>query len=78
MENTLEVLTTSKSGREFHRQWPDEVIRDTFVPDIGKCVICDFQLQDNCDVCGAGMDIDDYNPDFEGMCASCAHSLQNA
>ncbi|TCU30606.1 hypothetical protein EV130_101177 [Rhizobium azibense] len=25
MENTLEVLTTRKSGREVHRQWPDEV-----------------------------------------------------
>jgi len=37
-----------------------------------------FQLQDNCDVCGAGMDMDDYNPDFEDMCASCAHSLQKA
>ncbi|MCJ8519070.1 hypothetical protein ABID21_002224 [Pseudorhizobium tarimense] len=52
--------------------------RDTFLPDIGKCMICDFQLQDRCEVCGADMDIDDYNPDFEGMCASCAHSLQKA
>lgn len=25
MENTLEVLTTRKSGLEVHRQWPDEV-----------------------------------------------------
>lgn len=25
MESTLEVLTTRKSGREFHRHWPDEV-----------------------------------------------------
>ncbi|MGM4883913.1 transposase [Rhizobium sp. 62_C5_N11_2] len=25
MENTLEVLTTRKSGREVHRRWPDEV-----------------------------------------------------
>ncbi|WP_416066533.1 transposase [Rhizobium sp. ZK1] len=25
MENTLEVLTTRKSGREVHRHWPDEV-----------------------------------------------------
>ena len=25
METTLEVLTTSKSGRELHRHWPDEV-----------------------------------------------------
>ncbi|MGR9276136.1 transposase [Rhizobium leguminosarum] len=25
METTLEVLTTRKSGREVHRQWPDEV-----------------------------------------------------
>ncbi|MHC2218852.1 transposase-like protein [Rhizobium leguminosarum] len=25
MENTLEVLTTRKSGRKVHRQWPDEV-----------------------------------------------------
>lgn len=25
MESTLEVLTTRKSGREVHRQWPDEV-----------------------------------------------------
>ncbi|MBY3584330.1 transposase [Rhizobium bangladeshense] len=25
MESTLEVLTTGKSGREVHRQWPDEV-----------------------------------------------------
>ncbi|RWX05161.1 hypothetical protein EHI45_30685 [Rhizobium leguminosarum] len=25
MENTWEVLTTRKSGREVHRQWPDEV-----------------------------------------------------
>ncbi|MGR9457071.1 transposase [Rhizobium leguminosarum] len=25
MENTLEVLTTRKSGREGHRHWPDEV-----------------------------------------------------
>lgn len=25
MESTLEVLTTRKSGREFHWHWPDEV-----------------------------------------------------
>ncbi|EHH05400.1 hypothetical protein ATCR1_14756 [Agrobacterium tumefaciens CCNWGS0286] len=25
MENTLEVLTTKKSGLEVHRPWPDEV-----------------------------------------------------
>ncbi|MDQ0561963.1 hypothetical protein QO004_003764 [Rhizobium mesoamericanum] len=25
METTLEVLSTGKSGREFHRHWPDEV-----------------------------------------------------
>ncbi|NKJ07959.1 MULTISPECIES: transposase [unclassified Rhizobium] len=25
MENTLEVLTTRKSGHEVHRHWPDEV-----------------------------------------------------
>lgn len=25
MESTLEVLTTSRSGREVHRHWPDEV-----------------------------------------------------
>ena len=25
MESTLEFLTTRKSGREFHRHWPDEV-----------------------------------------------------
>ena len=25
METTLEVLTTRRSGREVHRQWPDEV-----------------------------------------------------
>ena len=25
MESTLEVLTTSKSRREGHRHWPDEV-----------------------------------------------------
>ncbi|WEZ85672.1 transposase (plasmid) [Rhizobium sp. 32-5/1] len=25
MESTLEFLTTRKSGREVHRQWPDEV-----------------------------------------------------
>ncbi|MGF0524163.1 IS66-like element accessory protein TnpA [Agrobacterium pusense] len=25
METTLEVLTTSKTGREGHRHWPDEV-----------------------------------------------------
>lgn len=25
MESTLEVLTTRKSGREFHRHWPDEI-----------------------------------------------------
>ncbi|NTG55498.1 transposase [Agrobacterium rhizogenes] len=25
MENTLEFLTTRKSGREVHRHWPDEV-----------------------------------------------------
>lgn len=25
MESTLEVLTTRRSGREVHRQWPDEV-----------------------------------------------------
>lgn len=25
METTLKVLTTRKPGREFHRQWPDEV-----------------------------------------------------
>ncbi|MBY3314684.1 transposase [Rhizobium laguerreae] len=25
MENTLEVLTTRRSGREVHRHWPDEV-----------------------------------------------------
>ncbi len=25
METTLEVLTTRRSGRDVHRQWPDEV-----------------------------------------------------
>ncbi len=25
MDATLEVLTTGRSGREMHRQWPDEV-----------------------------------------------------
>jgi transposase len=25
MESTLEILTTRKSGREVHRDWPDEV-----------------------------------------------------
>lgn len=25
MESTLEVLTTRRSGREVHRNWPDEV-----------------------------------------------------
>ncbi|EHH02571.1 IS66-like element accessory protein TnpA [Agrobacterium tumefaciens] len=25
METSLELLTTGKSGREIHRQWPDEV-----------------------------------------------------
>lgn len=25
MDTTLEVLTTRRSGREVHRQWPDEV-----------------------------------------------------
>lgn len=50
----------------------------SFVRDLGACVICDAELEQTCAVCGSGIDPEDYNPDYPGLCGYHAYTAVKA
>jgi DNA-directed RNA polymerase subunit M/transcription elongation factor TFIIS len=52
--------------------------RETFVIDIGECVLCDFEIEAECAICGEPLDVTDYSPEYPGLCAYHAHVVSKA
>jgi DNA-directed RNA polymerase subunit M/transcription elongation factor TFIIS len=47
--------------------------RETFIVDIGECVLCDFEIEAECSICGEPLEVTDYSPEYPGLCAYHAH-----
>ncbi|MBY5318188.1 hypothetical protein [Rhizobium leguminosarum] len=52
-----------------------ECMRETFIVDIGKCVLCDFEIEAVCAICGERLDVTDYSPEHPGLCSYHAHAV---
>ncbi|MBP2235355.1 DNA-directed RNA polymerase subunit M/transcription elongation factor TFIIS [Sinorhizobium kostiense] len=50
-----------------------ECTRETFIVDIAKCVLCDFEIEAECAICGEELDVTDYSPEYPSLCAYHAH-----
>jgi hypothetical protein len=53
-----------------------ECARETFIRDINECVLCEATIPDQCAVCGAGISVEDYDPDYPLLCGYHAYQAQ--
>ncbi|MEO0337422.1 MAG: hypothetical protein AAF202_13590, partial [Pseudomonadota bacterium] len=51
---------------------------ETYVEDgeTSICFNCGFSVAGECYRCGAGIDLNEYNPDYSGLCSYCAHTWE--
>ncbi|MGO6812233.1 hypothetical protein ACCS61_32575 [Rhizobium ruizarguesonis] len=52
--------------------------RTTYIIDAGECVSCGASAPGECGVCGHAINVNDYNPDYPGLCGYHAHQAQRA
>ncbi|MQV12177.1 hypothetical protein GHL01_00260 [Sinorhizobium meliloti] len=50
--------------------------RTTYMIDAGECVACDASAPGSCSACGDPINVNDYNPDYPGLCGYHAHQWQ--
>ena len=50
----------------------------TYLIDVGQCVVCEASAPGECGVCGDAINVNDYNEDYPGLCGYHAHQAQRA
>ncbi|MGO8212097.1 hypothetical protein ACC782_34765 [Rhizobium ruizarguesonis] len=69
---TASYMAIKEGGRAPIDTCP-ECTRETFIVDIAKCVLCDFEIEAECAICGEPLDVTDYSPEYPSYCAYHAH-----
>ncbi|WFR96111.1 hypothetical protein [Rhizobium tumorigenes] len=49
--------------------------REAFIVDIGKCILCDFEIGGECAICGEHLSVQDYSPEYPDFCEYHAHVI---
>ncbi|KXG86137.1 hypothetical protein [Agrobacterium bohemicum] len=52
--------------------------QETYLIDVGQCVVCDASAPGECGVCGEAIHVNDYNESYPGLCGYHAHQAERA